>query len=122
MIEESLREILLADTTLYGYVGTRVFPVELPLDCVFPALAYSEISNPYRRISGNPRVQIDIFSEDFTESRNIKTALENALNGYSGTVLGHNIEIIVPLDSHDDYNSETGIYHIPYDFKIIYRK
>jgi len=122
MIEAAVRAILLADSTLYGYVGTRIYPMELPLDCELPALAYSQISNPHRRITGNPRIQIDIFSTDYTESKTISSALVSALDGYSGTVSGHNIEIIVPLDSHDDYDSETGIYHIPYDFKIIYRK
>lgn len=122
MIEAALRSILLNDTVLYGLVGTRVFPVERQLDCALPALAYSEISNPYRRITGNPRFQIDIFSEDYTESKTVKGALEAALDGYSGVTEGHNIEIIVPLDSSDFYDSETGIYHISYDFKIIFRK
>lgn len=122
MIEAALCSILLNDTVLYGLVGTRVFPVELPLDCALPALAYSEISNPHRRITGNPRFQIDIFSEDYTESKTVKGALEAALDGYSGVTGGHNIEIIVPLDSSDFYDSETGIYHISYDFKIIFRK
>jgi hypothetical protein len=122
LIEEALRSILLADSTLSAYVGTRIYPVQLPLDCVLPALAYSEVSNPYRRITGNPRFQIDIFSEDYTEAKNIRAALGSALDGYSGTVAGCNIEIIVPLDSQDDYDSAAGVFHIPYDFKIIYRK
>ena len=105
MIEEALRTILLADPTLYALVGTRIYPVQ-----------------PFNRITGTPRFQIDIFSTDYTQVKQIKAAVENALNGYSGTVSDHIIEIIVPLSSFDSYDSETGVYHIPYDFKIIYRR
>lgn len=122
MIEEALRTILLADPTLYALVGTRIYPVQLPLDCTLPALSYFQVSEPFNRITGTPRFQIDIFSEDYTESKTVKGALEAALDGYSGVTGGHNIEIIVPLDSSDFYDSETGIYHISYDFKIIFRK
>jgi hypothetical protein len=122
MIEEALRTILLADPTLYALVGTRIYPVQLPLDCTLPALSYFQVSEPFNRITGTPRFQIDIFSNDYSQVKQIKAAVENALNGYSGTVSDHNIEIIVPLSSFDSYDSETGVYHIPYDFKIIYRR
>ena len=122
MIEEALRTILLADPTLYALVGTRIYPVQLPLDCTLPALSYFQVSEPFNRITGTPRFQIDIFSNDYSQVKQIKAAVENALNGYSGTINGHNIEIIVPLSSFESYDSETGVYHIPYDFKIIYRR
>lgn len=122
LIDEAIRAILLANTTVSNIVGTRIYPLNLPLDCDFPALSYSKPSDPYNRIVGKPRFQIDCWAEDFTEVQNLKIAVQNALDGYSGTVLGINIEIIIPLDSVDTVEQNLGVYHIPYDFKIIYRR
>ena len=68
MIEEALRTILLADPTLYALVGTRIYPVQLPLDCTLPALSYFQVSEQFNRITGTPRFQIDIFSNDYSQS------------------------------------------------------
>ena len=121
LIDEAVRAILLADPTVSDMVGTRIYPLELPLTCTFPAIAYSFPSDPYKRVARAARCQIDCFAEDFTECKRLKIAIENALDGYSGTVDGINIEGIFPISSYDLPANEVGIFHIPYDFKIIYR-
>jgi len=122
MIDEAVRSILLNNSTVYGFVGTRIYPLVLPLSCTFPAISYSKPSDPYTRIARSPRFQVDIWSKDFTEVQNLKKAVETALDGYSGIVSGMNIERIIPLDSHDFELDDTQIYRISYDFKVIYRQ
>lgn len=122
MIEAAVRSILLADPTVYGIVGTRIQPAPLPLDAVYPAISYLKASNAYSRITGRPRIQVDCWAKDWTECQTLAKAVETALDGYSGVVNSVNIEIIVPLNSQDFYDNETKLYHVPYDFKVIYRK
>lgn len=122
MIEAAVMSILLADPTVYGLVGTRIQPAPLPLDIIYPAISHLKVSNAYSRIAGRPRIQIDCWSKDWTECQTLAKAVETALDGYSGTVNCVNIEIIVPLNSQDFYDNETKLYHVPYDFFIIYRK
>jgi hypothetical protein len=121
LIDEAVRAVLLANSTVYGLVGTRIYPLQLPLDCTFPALTYSFPSDNYKRVARPARLQIDCWAEDFTECKNLKNAVETALDGYSGTVSGINIEGIFPISPYDMAPDETGLFHIPYDFKIIYR-
>ena len=85
MIEEALRTILLADPTLYALVGTRIYPVQLPLDCTLPALSYFQVSEPFNRITGTPRFQIDIFSNDYSQVKQIKAAVDHLAQ----QMLGH---------------------------------
>ena len=122
MIEAAVRSILLADPTVYGIVGTRIIPAPLDIDTSYPAISFLKASNAYSRIAGRPRIQIDCWSKDWTECQTLAKAVETALDGYSGIVNGVNIEIIVPLNSQDFYDDSTKIYHVPYDFKVIYRK
>ncbi len=121
LIDEAIRSILLADTVVYGTVGTRIFPIQLPLDCIFPAISYSFPSDPYKRVARPARLQVDCWAEDVMECKNLKLAVEHALDGYAGIVNSVNIEGIFPISSYDLSPDETGIYHIPYDFKVIYR-
>src|SRR5574344_1984383 len=121
LIDEAIRAILLANSTVSGLVGTRIYPLQLPLECSFPALTYSFPSDVYRRVARPARLQVDCWAEDFTQCKNLKNAVETALDGYSGTVLGINIEGIFPISPYDLPVDETGLFHIPYDFKVLYR-
>jgi len=122
MIGAAVRDILLSDPNISQYVGTRIYPYAVPLSSALPAISYSIISDPYKQISGFQRVQISVWSEDYTECGDIYKTITDTLEGYSGIVNGVNIIRIVPLDAHDDYSATTGVYHIPADYKVIFRK
>ena len=122
MIDEAIRAILLSNPALYALVGTRIYPLQLPLSCTFPAISYSFPSDPYKRVARAARLQVDCWAEDFTQCKNLKKLVETALDGYSGTVFGINIEGIFPISPYDSSPDETGLFHIPYDFKVIYRR
>lgn len=122
MIEAAIRSLLLSDPTIYECVGTRIHHVNLPLDCELPAISYSKISNPYKQVVGFPRVQISCWAEDYQQCIDLYTAVTDKLEGYSGLINGVNIERIIPIDAPDDYSASTGVYHIPADFKVIFRK
>lgn len=121
LVDEAIRSILVADSGVYELVETRIFPVTLPLECTFPAISYLFPSDPYRRVARPARLQIDCWAEDVAECKSLKLAVENALNGYAGIVNSVNIEGIFPISPYDVTPDDSGIIHIPYDFKVIYR-
>lgn len=123
-IEEALRTLLLSDSTVSGLVGTRVYPMQLPLDCTLPAISYSKISSPNNHLIdvASPRFQFSCFAEDYLEVQQLKTAVVSALNRYKGVASGIHIKQIVFQDASDDYEETTGIFHVPVDFKIIYQQ
>jgi len=121
-IDGAIRTVLLSDSAVKGIVGKRIYPMKLPLNCSLPALSIHKPSNPYSRIMGSPRFQISCWSEDFLEVQILAKAVEKALDGFSGIVDGFEIIQIIPLESEDADEETTGLFHIPYDFQVIYRK
>lgn len=123
-IEEVLRTLLLSDSTVSGLVGTRVFPVQLPLDCPLPAISLHKISNPNNNLLdvASPRFQFSCWAEDYLEVQQLKNAVISALNRYKGVASGIHIKQIVYLDASDAHEDITDIYHVPVDMKIIYQK
>lgn len=121
-IDAAIRTILLANSAVKGIVETRIYPKKLPLNCSLPALSIHKPSNPYSRIMGSPRFQISCWSEDFLEVQILAKSVEKALDGFSGIIDGFEIIQIVPLESEDADEETTGLFHIPYDFQVTYRK
>lgn len=121
-IDGAVRSILQADSGVSSLVGSRVYVLELPDICTFPALSIHKISDPYSRIKGSPRIQVSAWAEDLLICKQISAAVETALNGYSGTQGNLQIVQIVPLDSQDFPKDDSGLYQIAYDFLVLYRK
>ncbi|AAM07160.1 DUF3168 domain-containing protein [Methanosarcina acetivorans] len=122
IIDEAVRTILMNDATVTGFVGTRIFPKKLPLTCTFPAISIHKPSNPYNQISRSPRFQISCWTEDYLQVQQLSKAVEAALEGFSGIVSGIEIIRIIPLDAPDQDEDLPGVYHIPYDFRVIFRR
>lgn len=121
MIGAAVRTILLADSTVSGLVGTRIYPLELPLDCSFPALTYAIISDPFQIVMRSARVQINCWAADYTERETLKDSVEAALKFYTGLKEGETIEIISPVGPYDHIKDDvTGFFYLPYDFKVNY--
>lgn len=136
MIEEAIRQHLIADTTLAGYVGAKVYPVEAPEppDALFPYIIFSRIDTPRERhLRGEcglarPRFQFDIYSRNYDEVRNIATTLRLTLDsrrnfdmGASGATI--NVRSIEMQDeAHDSLpptdGTAKGIRHIRQDYTI----
>lgn len=121
-VHEAIRALLLSDTNVTALVGTRIYPVHMPLNAVVPNITIHEISGPEDYVTGHgyPRYQISCWSETFTEATTIKNAVKAGLNRFKGVVYGLNIQNISLLDCEDLYEPESKLYHIPIDFQIVY--
>jgi len=127
MLGEAIRSILLADSIVSDLVGTRIYPLELPLKTSFPALTYSFPSDPFQLVMRSARCQINCWSdgkdilEKYTERETLKQAVENSLKFFTGQVNGVNIEITWPIGPYNHMKDSTsGFFFIPYDFQINY--
>jgi hypothetical protein len=121
MLGESIRYILLADSTVSGLVGARIYPLDLPLKTTFPALTYAIISDPFKIAVRSARFQINCFADGYLEREELKQAVEDALKFYYGLSQGIEFEMIFPLGPYNHIkDSTTGFYYLPYDFKVNY--
>lgn len=120
MLGEAIRAILLSNSTVSSLVGTRIYPEELPLNCSFPAISYSVISDPFQIHMRSARMQISCWADDYTSRETLKTAVESTLKFYTGVSMGETVEIIYPIGYYPHVTDGTGFSFIPIDFAINY--
>jgi len=128
MIEDAIRTKLLANTTLAGYIGTRIYPVYLPQDSAFPAITYQQIVNPeHHDIDvASPTYQFSVFALTFANMKAIVSEIYTALQREKGTWSTLTVIQGVYLDGRDLENpgnatDTTKIYGYAVDYKIVYR-
>lgn len=127
MIEEALRTVLLADATLSGLIGTRLYPVKLPQEPTLPAGVYTNVA-PGRRVythdgdSGlrRKRIQFTWFGEDgaspaYDVARSVAAAAAAVLSGLRTTVAGEVIQGIFIEDGLDAQDPEPGRWLVTFD-------
>lgn len=88
MIIAVLNGILAADGDVAGFVGDRIYPVELPEAPTFPAITTTLVSSPgVYDLEGDAglqmsRVQVDVYARGYAEMETLKTAVRRLLSGY----------------------------------------
>ena len=94
MVEESLNLELLADATVAGLIGTRLYPYLVPQDAELPAIAYQRISGPreysHDGPSGQARalIQLTIEAATYAAAKSTAAAVRSALSGFRGILGG----------------------------------
>lgn len=85
-----LRDFVLADPTVAGLVGTRMWPVRLPQKPTLPALVYQRISGVrIENLRGpasaaEPRYQIDAWAVTVAGAQELGAAVRRRLEAYVG--------------------------------------
>lgn len=104
--------LLANNTTITNYIGTRIFPLVLPENSNFPLVVYERRTNPDYTKDGAALkftiAVITVISNDYSQSIDIATAINNVFDDYSGTVNGINVQAI-RLDSVDEFYA-NGAY------------
>lgn len=126
-IESDLRVRLVSQTALTNLVGTRIYPLQLPQNGQYPAIAYWRVSAPRVRSMGNgsktirARYQFDVYAESYKSAKTVVAALIAAIDWYSGTktVVIEHIEV---LDDPDIFDDGDELYHIPVDALVVYKE
>ena len=118
----AIRTLLYNDTAVRAIVDSRIYPLRMPLNATLPALTIHKISGPRDHITGHgtPRYQVSCWAESFTLVQLLSEAVIESLTRYKGVASGNHIKQIVYENSLDAIEDETGLFHVPVDFKIIH--
>lgn len=90
---ETIRSLILSDATVSGTIGGRVSPTPLPERPVLPSITYTETGTDYintlqraadLRFTG---VQVDVWSQSYSEAKTLASGIENALNDGRNTLV-----------------------------------
>lgn len=113
VIEELLRAQLVADGTVGGLVGQRVYPMVAPPNGTLPAIVYQKISGV--RVQSHdgptglarPRFQFACMAATYTAAKGLANAVRACLDGYSGTTDGVRTFVALLQMEMDVYSYET---------------
>lgn len=123
-IVEGLRTFMLADATIAGLVGTRVYPNILPQSPTVPAISYQFISGTDDVTTdgpsglANPTIQIDCWATTYAAMDGLFQAVRKRINGYSGlagTIAVHGVFLVRKRDL---YDNDTKLHRRTADWSI----
>lgn len=137
-MKAELRTILLADSTVSGLVGTRVYPHWLPQNPTYPAITLfrTDVDRSIRSfcsgaVQTNAKVQssfsVDCWDHSATGSPTesgpkrvaaLATAVRDALKDYQGTVNGIRIDDIAIVSESDAADPDPGIFRVSFSVDI----
>lgn len=122
-LETELRARLVADGTVAGLVGTRIYALILPQDPTLPAVTYQRISGPRLQSldgaagRGMARIQIDSWAGEYLDAQAVAAAIRGSLNGFIGDLA--TLDVVCRLDNERDlYEDEARLYRVTQDYTV----
>lgn len=123
-IVEALRDYVLADATVSGLIGARMYPAILPQDPTMPAITYqiisgdSVISHDGPAGLENPTIQIDCWAATYSGMDALFNAVRKRLNGASGAFSGVEVQGIFMVRKRDLYDDEAKLHRRTADYEV----
>ena len=124
-LEIALRAHLIAEAPA---AGGRIYPDILPQSPTYPAITYQQIlNNSHHDIDIDfPRYQVTAWHERRLDAMNLADEIDKALTRYKGLLGAERIKQISKEPSpgvlFDRDAGAAGVYYVPQDFKIIYKR
>jgi hypothetical protein len=134
-----LRAYLMADATISGLVGPRIYPIKPPQAATFPLVTMQQIAEesfPHKRGGGiggieKPHYQIDAWVREagvpaFEKARELARAVRARLDGFSGVLAegGESYRVDIQFETARDLfeeNTGGGFYRRSSDYVIGHR-
>ena len=118
---KAIYKILSDDSTVSGYVSTRIYPLRINQNDALPAITYEVLNSVPSDTKGGTtgkskldvlRLEILSYSTTYIEVQNIKAGIRSVLDRYSGTPSGTGVKIdsIQYADEEDDYDNNKNAY------------
>lgn len=126
-IETELRDKLLADGTVSGLVGTRIYPVVLPQGVTYPAIAYSRVSGERLHHLGGasgrglPRISFSMWGRTYTEAYSVADAVRHVLDGFNGLLTTIKASVLIENEM-DDYDDTVQKHRVNQDYFANHRE
>lgn len=112
--------LLSSNTGLTSTIGTKIFPLVLSENTELPAITYERTyTNEFNRDSfiSTSTFDLNILSENYSESIDIASKIDEILNNYKGENSGINIKNIRNISGTETYNEGVFIQRITYEVK-----
>jgi len=128
-VETALVDLLAADGTVSGLVGTRLRHEWLDQNATYPAIIVTRISGG--RESGlsastdyweRARIQVDCFGNTYTETKSLGDAVKDVLHGFKGAAGSYQVGSCA-LDNEVDLgelDGDRGERRVSLDFSVLY--
>jgi len=123
-IERTLYDLLRQDAGVSATVADRIYPVRLPDEVILPAIVYLKASCIRYASHGGPsklassRFQLDCYSADYLEAKQLALAAVTALHGKKGG----DIQAAFNENETDGFSTDSGIYRVTADVLIWHRE
>lgn len=117
MIETLIYTVLTADADIKARVNTRIYPVRIPQNPVYPAITYYRASagvvNTLAGYSGkkNPTIIINAFARTYAEVKDMAKELLTAMDG------ARTFRAVLTWED-DDYNDDLNLYAISQEYSV----
>lgn len=131
-IESALYSILSTTGAITTICGTRIYPIKMPDNSIFPAVTYQKIVETTEHIiNSSGQLKKAIFSISTwvrhtptatpATARELSAAIRAAIDGIRGLYSGMDIQGILIQNETQTYDEDVEVYRILQDFLIIYR-
>lgn len=122
MIGKVITNILTNDSTITGYVGTKIYPILMEEDTLLPAISYNviELDSVYMKANWSHDVthfEIRTYAKSYAECNSIATAVRNAFELKGGTYDTTIINAIYLEGYSEEYDLEGDSYNITLNFR-----
>lgn len=124
VFEAGLHALIIGDATVFGIIGTRVYPNMLPQNPTYPAIVYERAgSSAVRRLGGGanrirPRIRFHCWAETYGAAKNTAEALRDLLDGYRGAAGAFQIDDSTFETDIDDYDDDAKVHRVIIDFRL----
>ena len=131
-LETGLYSYLKGQAAVNAVTGNRIYPIRLPQNVTFPAIAYTRISGQRVHVMGaisgvaSPRIQIICWAETYGAAKDLAEIVRLVLDNYSGAMGGTTVIASLIDDDADmeDAAPNTGrkLYGVRTDYEIWHRE
>ncbi len=129
VVEQALTARLEGSTNVTSLVSTRIYPVRLPQNPVFPAVTYDLISSQREwAMTADPgfvhaRLQVTGWSEaSYAEASSVSEGVRGATQRWAGTSTGVVVQEMFIENEFSFYDDETGVYAHSLDLVVHYEE
>ena len=112
--EAVLRSALIANATVTGLVGSRIYPVLAPASASLPFVTWLRSGIEREQTLGNPMgvprvtVEFSIFGTTYNQARELADAMRLVLDGYGGTADNTQVRQTALENEVDDFVNLQG--------------
>lgn len=114
---------LLADVSVAAIAATRIHVSIAPEGTALPYVVVQQVSRSPDHHSGGPGLkrplfQIDSYASTYASARGLGDAVEAAVDGFSGDMIGVNIQYAALESEQDIFDNAINAHRIRADFRL----